>query len=204
MQLAYMAVQGCACTREHQLSTMQVSNCTMQVSNCVLAGPLSPAPCRLQGTSSGMAPGRMCRPTLRAWATACPPARASRTGCRRSPPARCAHLSVHSMCVCCPPLPWRFQIANHPKTSSLHAQHLHAAAASRARTRAHRLTARAQCVQDQKQYWAGGKPYVFQPVSSFAAAFEESKQGRANLAALDGPHDTKAKDSGLDPLARTK
>lgn len=41
------------------------------------------------------------------------------------------------------------------------------------------------------------------PVAFIVAACQASKQGRANMAALDGPH-TKAKDSGLDPLARTK
>ena len=31
-----------------------------------------------------------------------------------------------------------------------------------------------------------------------------AEQGRANVEALDAPHDTAAKDAGLDPLTRTK
>ena len=41
-------------------------------------------------------------------------------------------------------------------------------------------------------------------MSSFAEAFEATKQGRANVKALDAQHNTAAKDCGLDPLARTK
>ena len=59
-------------------------------------------------------------------------------------------------------------------------------------------------VQDQGQYWARQEPYKFQPVSVFAEAFKRTQQGRANLAALDQPHYTGAKEAGLDPLARSK
>ena len=59
-------------------------------------------------------------------------------------------------------------------------------------------------LQDQEQYWARDEPWKYQPVAVFAEAFEATTQGRANAAALDAPHYTAAKESGLDPLARTK
>ena len=59
-------------------------------------------------------------------------------------------------------------------------------------------------LQDQAQYWAGKGRWAFTPVAAFAEAFAATQQGRANVEALDAPHDTRAKDAGLDPLARTK
>ena len=41
-------------------------------------------------------------------------------------------------------------------------------------------------------------------VAAFADAFANTEQGRANVDALDAPHDTAAKDAGLDPLTQTK
>ena len=59
-------------------------------------------------------------------------------------------------------------------------------------------------VQDQKQYWAKSQPWQYQPVSVFAEAFARTEQGRMNEAAHDQPHQTAAKEAGLDPLARTR
>ena len=41
-------------------------------------------------------------------------------------------------------------------------------------------------------------------LAAFADAFAATEQGKANVDALDAPHDTAAKDAGLDPLAQTK
>ena len=41
-------------------------------------------------------------------------------------------------------------------------------------------------------------------VAAFADVFAATEQGRANVEALDAPHDTAAKDAGLDALTRTK